>query len=656
MEEISKKQEEILKRLSEEKNKDEDKVIQNNIEEEDKLKDLTEEEKEELANKKKREDNKQQLAELEKGLAELETSITDTNVKIEELKTLREEEVEDNTVNQESKEKVEDKAISPESEEKAEDKVINPESEEKAEDKVINRDKEEKVEGDEANQYNLQDINQTVKALNAPYNFPDVPGWAKEHIGYLFSKNVLTGLPDGTFSPNLEMDRGSAATIMAKILKLPVDPNAKPSFKDSQKHWSTPYIAAVEKAGVIKGEGNGNFNPSGKLTRASMASMLVNAYKLDGKVQGNIPTGFNDLKGHWGERYVNTLVALGITTGYEDNTWKPDKAIIRSEAASLVARADISKDKEVKTIYMPNNFFTYNGPSLSSGISLEYAPQTVTVYEERPGNWIKIHTGLGYKWALSKEKTHYMPNEFFTYDNPSNSANVITKYSPQTVTVVEEKGTWLRIRTKNGLQWLNTQEPRTIVDDLKTVRDNKQIILVTSKGYGTNTAQIRTFENYNGKWKQLKDVNGYIGRDGFAENMSESVVKSPRGKYTIGMAFGRYDNPGTKLQYHRIRSNDVWVDDSNSPYYNTLQQTPANGRWRSAEKMNIPAYDYGFVINYNQDRIPGKGSAIFFHVSNMWTAGCTGVTKQNVIDIIKWIDPAKNPVIIQTPENELINY
>lgn len=30
--------------------------------------------------------------------------------------------------------------------------------------------------------------------------------------------------------------------------------------------------------------------------------------------------------------------------------------------------------------------------------------------------------------------------------------------------------------------------------------------------------------------------------------------------------------------------------------------------------------------------------------------------KQNVIDILRWIDPGKNPVIIQTPENELTNY
>ena len=49
----------------------------------------------------------------------------------------------------------------------------------------------------------------------------------------------------------------------------------KTNFTDSQDHWATPYIAAVEKAGVIKGEGNRKFNPNGQMTRAAMATMLV---------------------------------------------------------------------------------------------------------------------------------------------------------------------------------------------------------------------------------------------------------------------------------------------------------------------------------------------------------------------------------------------
>ncbi|MYL61400.1 hypothetical protein GLW20_28240, partial [Virgibacillus halodenitrificans] len=76
----------------------------------------------------------------------------------------------------------------------------------------------------------------------------------------------------------------------------------------------------------------------------------------------------------------------------------------------------------------------------------------------------------------------------------------------------------------------------------------------------------------------------------------------------------------------------------------------------SAENMDIALYTYGFVINYNTARTPGKGSAIFFHVANGHTLGCTGVSQSHMVSILKWINPAKNPVIIQTPESKLSNY
>ncbi|HDR7139221.1 TPA: S-layer homology domain-containing protein, partial [Bacillus cereus] len=112
------------------------------------------------------------------------------------------------------------------------------------------------------------------------HKFPDVPAWADKSVNYLVNKQVLNGYPDGTFGSHDSLDRASATKIMTKVLGIEIDFDAKPSFKDSQNHWATPYIAAAEKAGIIKGEGNGIFNPTGKVTRAAMATMLVNAYKL----------------------------------------------------------------------------------------------------------------------------------------------------------------------------------------------------------------------------------------------------------------------------------------------------------------------------------------------------------------------------------------
>ncbi|ALQ69095.1 N-acetylmuramoyl-L-alanine amidase [Bacillus thuringiensis] len=172
------------------------------------------------------------------------------------------------------------------------------------------------------------------------HKFPDVPAWADKSVTYLVDKQVLNGYPDGTFGSNDTLDRASAATIMTKALGIHIDLNAKPSFKDSQNHWGTPYIAAAEKAGIIKGEGNGIFNPSGKVTRAAMATMLVNAYKLQNKSTNNRQSKFEDLKGHWGEKFANILIDLKISVG-TDNGWQPNRFITRAEAAQLTAKTDM---------------------------------------------------------------------------------------------------------------------------------------------------------------------------------------------------------------------------------------------------------------------------------------------------------------------------
>ncbi|MDA2067261.1 MULTISPECIES: N-acetylmuramoyl-L-alanine amidase [Bacillus cereus group] len=177
------------------------------------------------------------------------------------------------------------------------------------------------------------------------HKFPDVPAWADKSVNYLVDKQVLNGYPDGTFGSNDSLDRASATKIMTKVLGLQIDSNEKPSFTDSQNHWATPYIAAAEKAGIVKGEGNGIFNPSGKVTRAAMATMLVNAYKLQSTPNHNEQVKFEDLKGHWGEKYANILIGLKISNGTE-NGWQPNRFITRAEAAQLTAKTDMMQHRQ----------------------------------------------------------------------------------------------------------------------------------------------------------------------------------------------------------------------------------------------------------------------------------------------------------------------
>ena len=64
----------------------------------------------------------------------------------------------------------------------------------------------------------------------------------------------------------------------------------------------------------------------------------------------------------------------------------------------------------------------------------------------------------------------------------------------------------------------------------------------------------------------------------------------------------------------------------------------------SAEKLfrDDNLYDLLVVINHNTDPIvPGKGSAIFLHISKPnfeGTEGCVAIEKENIIELTKKID------------------
>ncbi|MES5952196.1 S-layer homology domain-containing protein [Bacillus fungorum] len=428
------------------------------------------------------------------------------------------------------------------------------------------------------------ELKQAVITMQAaPQSFPDVPKWAEESVSYLVNKKVISGMPDGTFASSRVLSRAEAATIMAKVLGLEVTEGEKPTFTDSQENWATPYIAAVEKAGIIKGEGNGKFNPNGQMTRAAMAAMLVQAYQLDKKVNNELPTLFTDVKDHWGEKFINILVSMGISSGVDGEHWQPDRSITRAEAAQLVAVTDKSKDNEVKvkkvhiskkffayngpslssgiskeygpmevTVYeereggwiriytdtgfkwvclvekkvnMNKNFLTYNEASLSSGISSEYAPQVVTVIEEREGNWIKIYTGLGYKWVCLIEKKVQIDRDFTTYDAPARSANILGYYGPQAVTVVEERGTWLRIRTYAGYQWLDTKKEMKYLSKVFFAYDNPSFISRVSGKYAPQTVEV--YGEREGGWIQIQTSNGVKWVNEGNINRSQVILNVP---------------------------------------------------------------------------------------------------------------------------------
>lgn len=105
----------------------------------------------------------------------------------------------------------------------------------------------------------------------------------------------------------------------------------------------TDYENAVERLvalGVITGYEDGSFKPDNTITRAEFAAIAVRTLGLEAaaKVSGG-STMFTDTEGHWATGYINIASGQGIVNGYPDGTFKPNAPVKFEEAITMLVRA-----------------------------------------------------------------------------------------------------------------------------------------------------------------------------------------------------------------------------------------------------------------------------------------------------------------------------
>ena len=126
-----------------------------------------------------------------------------------------------------------------------------------------------------------------------PATFSDVPSthWAYKHIEYAVSQNVVKGYDDGTYKPDLVVDRGQMAVFIARAIATPTagadlvnyTPAATATFPDvPTKFWAYKYVEYIAQASVAvtKGYPDGTYHPEYVCTRDQMAVYVARAFKL----------------------------------------------------------------------------------------------------------------------------------------------------------------------------------------------------------------------------------------------------------------------------------------------------------------------------------------------------------------------------------------
>ncbi|MGZ8830661.1 MAG: L,D-transpeptidase family protein [Thermoanaerobaculia bacterium] len=194
---------------------------------------------------------------------------------------------------------------------------------------------------------------------------------------------------------------------------------------------------------------------------------------------------------------------------------------------------------------------------------------------------------------------------------------------------------------------------------------SRQALIVVTEAAGVTSGTLHRWERGadGGRWREVgAEVPVVVGRKGVAPDgeKREGDGRSPGGAYSLGTAFGFAGSADFRVSYRQLRSTTECVDDSASHYYNQIvdrDEVPAVD-WSSSEKMRaVDQYRWGIVVNYNTPPAPQRGSCIFLHIwsgPSSTTAGCTAMRQEDLETVLRWLDPAANPRLVQLTRHDSV--
>lgn len=167
--------------------------------------------------------------------------------------------------------------------------------------------------------------------------------WALNAIAHSVARGYFKGEGEGRFAPNRAITRAEFVTILGR--KAGIAPSgASAAFKDvNVGAFYAPYVAWAESKGIVKGTGNGKFEPNRTITREEMAVILDKflgdqnkIYSSTNKAQFNDGTTISS----WAKGSVEKMANLGFLSGVGNGNFVPKGSFTRAQAAQVLYTID----------------------------------------------------------------------------------------------------------------------------------------------------------------------------------------------------------------------------------------------------------------------------------------------------------------------------
>jgi hypothetical protein len=149
----------------------------------------------------------------------------------------------------------------------------------------------------------------------------------------------------------------SLVLVIAMVLSSMSFAFASTSFEDVAGNDYEDAINTLVALGVVTGYEDGTYRPEKVVTRAEMAKLMVITLGYGDLVAGS-KSNFADTQGHWADAYIALAAGKGIVLGDGNGNFRPDATVSYDEAITMLVRALGYTDasNELKGMSWPTNF------------------------------------------------------------------------------------------------------------------------------------------------------------------------------------------------------------------------------------------------------------------------------------------------------------
>ena len=165
--------------------------------------------------------------------------------------------------------------------------------------------------------------------------------WANDAVAYLKRSGISNG-SNGNFLPDTNISRQEFAVLLARYLGSSQDySSVQLPFADTNEiaSWALNGAKAMYSLGIIKGSSDGSgklyFNPTANVSRQEAVTMLGRLTEK-GYAQGALKFTDSASIQSWAAEYVSTLSEMGILTGFNDGSFRPNGAMTRAQVATVL--------------------------------------------------------------------------------------------------------------------------------------------------------------------------------------------------------------------------------------------------------------------------------------------------------------------------------